>query len=61
MKQGKTGMGRRKTYVRDEGNKDERRSVGDVMEIGTDFGNRGYSGGWRSRTDFVGDPSVIGI
>ena len=45
MKQGKTGMGRRKTYVRDEGNKDERRSVGDVMEIGTDFGNRGYSGG----------------
>ena len=39
----------------------ERRSVGDVTEIGTDFGNGGYSRGWQSRTDFVGDQSVIGI
>ena len=31
------------------------------MEIGMDFGNGRYSGGWQSGTDFVGDPSVIGI
>ena len=32
-----------------------------MMEIGMDSGNGGYSGGWRSRTDFVGDQSVISI
>ena len=32
-----------------------------MTEIGTDFGDGRYSGGWRSRTDFVRDPLVIGI
>ena len=32
-----------------------------MTEIGTDFWNGGYSGGWWSGTDFVGDQSVIGI
>ena len=36
-------------------------NIGDVTEIGTDLGDGRYSGGWRSGTDFVGDPSVIGI
>ena len=44
-----------------QGDRDEWRSVGDVMEIGTDFGNRGYSRGWWSGTDFVRDQLVIGI
>ena len=35
----------------DKGNRDERRSVGDVMEIGMDFGDERYSGGWQSGTD----------
>ena len=33
------------------GNRDKQRSVGDVTEIGMDFGNGRYSGGWRSRMD----------
>ena len=44
-----------------QGNRDEQRSVGDVTEIGTDFGDGRYSRGWQSGTDFVRDPSVIGI
>ena len=32
-----------------------------MTEIGTDFGNGGYSRGWRSGMDFVGDPLVISI
>ena len=35
----------------DKGNRDEQRSVGDVMEIGTDFGDGRYSGEWQSGTD----------
>ena len=30
-----------------------RESVRDVMEIGADFGNGGYSGGWQSRMDLL--------
>ena len=33
------------------GDRDEWRGVGDVSEIGMDFGDRMYSGGWWSRTD----------
>ena len=29
--------------------------------IRTDFGNGGYSRGWRGGMDFVGDPLVISI
>ena len=33
------------------GDRDKWRGVGDVMEIGTDFGSGGYSGGRRNGTD----------
>ena len=37
----------------EKGNRDEWRSVGDVMEIGTDFGDSRHSRGWWSGTDLL--------